>query len=138
MVEWTGSLGGSAVGTLPLTAAFLDEPFEPSPYAPASRLFWNELLLDIETIPELAASPAAREIFASPAFREERERIERSPLVDYAAAMSLKWRVLEPLDAAMTAADGARRTAFESHRRDTPGFADYAHFRAVTEQRRRP
>ena len=36
-------LGGDVVGTLPLLAAFLDEPFDPSPYAPVSRLFWNEL-----------------------------------------------------------------------------------------------
>ena len=32
--------------TLPLYAAFLDEPFDPSPYAPVSRLHWNEVYLD--------------------------------------------------------------------------------------------
>ena len=36
-------LGGSVVGTLPLLASFLDRPYEPSPYAPVSKLFWNEL-----------------------------------------------------------------------------------------------
>ena len=36
-------LGGSVVGTLPLLATFLDEPYDPSPYAPVSKLFWNEL-----------------------------------------------------------------------------------------------
>ena len=38
--------------TLPLYAAFLDEPFDPSPYAPISRLHWNEVYLDDELLPE--------------------------------------------------------------------------------------
>ncbi|MFP3942003.1 MAG: 4-alpha-glucanotransferase, partial [Thermoanaerobaculia bacterium] len=52
LVGWTAERGGSLVGTLPLFASFLgtgaspDEPYDPSPYAPASRLFWNELYLD--------------------------------------------------------------------------------------------
>jgi len=45
--ELTGQMGGNVAGTLPLLAAFLNEPFEPSPYAPVSRLFWNEFFLDV-------------------------------------------------------------------------------------------
>ena len=37
--------------TLPLYAGFLDEPFDPSPYAPVSRLHWNEVYLDDATCP---------------------------------------------------------------------------------------
>jgi hypothetical protein len=37
--------------TLPLYAAFLDDPFDPSPYAPASRLHWNEVYLDDADLP---------------------------------------------------------------------------------------
>ncbi|HEU4840138.1 MAG TPA: 4-alpha-glucanotransferase, partial [Ilumatobacteraceae bacterium] len=44
-------LGIDVVATLPLYAAFLDEPFDPSPYAPVSRLHWNELYLDDATLP---------------------------------------------------------------------------------------
>ncbi len=40
------TLGVDALITLPLYAAFLDEPFDPSPYAPISRLHWNEAYLD--------------------------------------------------------------------------------------------
>jgi 4-alpha-glucanotransferase len=39
--------GGSFVATLPLLAGFLDGRPEPSPYAPASRLMWNELFVDV-------------------------------------------------------------------------------------------
>jgi 4-alpha-glucanotransferase len=44
-------LGIDVVTTLPLYAAFLDEPFDPSPYAPVSRLHWNELYIDDATLP---------------------------------------------------------------------------------------
>jgi 4-alpha-glucanotransferase len=44
-------LGLAVVSTLPVYAAFLDEPFDPSPYAPASRLHWNEVYLDDASLP---------------------------------------------------------------------------------------
>lgn len=47
--KWVNELGGGVVATLPLLAAFEDEP---SPYSPVSRLFWNELYLDLERLPE--------------------------------------------------------------------------------------
>ena len=46
LLAWTRELGGSAVGTLPLLASYLDKPFDPSPYSPVSRLFWNEFYVD--------------------------------------------------------------------------------------------
>ncbi|HVV86942.1 MAG TPA: 4-alpha-glucanotransferase, partial [Kofleriaceae bacterium] len=45
MMAWVRGQGGSYVATLPLLAGFLDEPCHPSPYSPASRLYWNELYL---------------------------------------------------------------------------------------------
>jgi 4-alpha-glucanotransferase len=39
-------LGADVLVTLPLYAGFLDEPFDPSPYAPVSRQHWNEVYLD--------------------------------------------------------------------------------------------
>ncbi len=40
--------GIAVVGTLPLLAAFPDQP---SPYAPASRRAWNELFVDTDAVP---------------------------------------------------------------------------------------
>jgi len=51
--------GGKIIGTLPLLAAWLGAPFDPSPYAPVSRRFWNELYIDLESLPELASSAEA-------------------------------------------------------------------------------
>ena len=44
--ELTLAHGGGFVATLPLLASLPDEP---SPYSPASRLFWNELYVDAGT-----------------------------------------------------------------------------------------
>ncbi|CAN5356678.1 4-alpha-glucanotransferase [soil metagenome] len=44
-------LDTEVVTTLPLYANFLDDPFDPSPYAPASRLHWNEVFVDDEALP---------------------------------------------------------------------------------------
>lgn len=42
LAEWAREQGASCVGTLPLYATFLHSLHDPSPYAPVSRLFWNE------------------------------------------------------------------------------------------------
>lgn len=44
--RWIGSHGGGVVTVLPLLPTFNRPPAEPSPYAPVSRLFWSELLVD--------------------------------------------------------------------------------------------
>src|SRR5262249_51575828 len=50
----TPRLGGGGPGPLPLLAPFLDDPFHPTPFSPATRLFWNEFYIDLERIPEFA------------------------------------------------------------------------------------
>ena len=52
--------GGRYVSVLPILAAFLDEPYAYSPYSPASRLYWNELYLDLHKLgAECGLSPPA-------------------------------------------------------------------------------
>ena len=52
---WVDRYGGSVVATLPMLAAFDDEP---SPYSPVSRLFWDELYLDVTRLPEFRPEDA--------------------------------------------------------------------------------
>jgi 4-alpha-glucanotransferase len=47
LCAWVGSHGGDLVTLLPLLPTFNAAPAEPSPYSPVSRLFWNELILDL-------------------------------------------------------------------------------------------
>jgi len=135
LMRWVRRLGGELVGTLPLLAAYLDEPFDPSPYAPVSRLFWNEFYLDPARAPELGQCPAARELVNSPGFKEETARLREAPLVDYRRGMLLKRRVLQLL-ARCCAGDPARQAALQRWAEAHPAARDYARFRAAVEQRR--
>ncbi len=49
--------GLDVVSTLPLYATYLDDPFDPSPYAPVSRLHWNEVYLDDTGLPPAPMPP---------------------------------------------------------------------------------
>jgi 4-alpha-glucanotransferase len=124
LVDWTASRGGTVVGSTPLHAAFLDRPFDPSPYAPVSRLHWNELYVDPEAVPELEASADARRLLPPAA-------ATGGGLVDYRAAMAAKRPVLEALAAALA---GSRLEEFERHLRADPDLAAYAGFRARCER----
>jgi 4-alpha-glucanotransferase len=109
-------------------------PFEYSPYVPASRLFLNELFIDLEAIPELAACQEALSLLSLPATRHAMAELAKAGLVDYRRQMALKRRVLEALaERFFEDAPAERRAAFEGFRRDNPAVEDYARFRAVTE-----
>ncbi len=138
LAEWTAGLGGGVVGTLPMLAAFLDEPCEPSPYAPASRLFWNELYLDPRRLPEFEDSPAARRLVESPDFLREVEALRAAPRVDYPRLMALKRRVLEELAQRCYSRGGARLEELERFVTDRAGLDEYAAFRAVGDRRGEP
>lgn len=133
LMERTKAAGGRFVGTLPLTATFLDAPFEPSPYAPVSRLFFNELFLDIGRLPELEECKAARALLANQTFAQEVEALRAEPRVDYAKQAAITRRILEPL-AATAFASGmpAELAAWLEHH---PRATDYAMFRAATKKR---
>ncbi|MBX6363412.1 MAG: 4-alpha-glucanotransferase [Gemmatimonadetes bacterium] len=134
LARWTGERGGAVVATLPLFSAFLGQPFDPSPYAPVSRLFWNEIFADPERAPELERAPAARELLASPRFRAEARRLAQGELVDYHAVAALKRRVLEEL---ARAAD-PDAPAFRAFVECAPRLHDYARFRAATRRLQKP
>ncbi|HEY8020258.1 MAG TPA: 4-alpha-glucanotransferase [Thermoanaerobaculia bacterium] len=135
LVEWTASLGGGVVATLPLLAAYLDEPCEPSPYTPVSRLFWNEMYLDPRACPELEAAPAAGRIVDSPEFQREVEALRALPLVDHARLMTLKRRVFEEMAHRFFARPSARQEELARFVKEKPEVETYAAFRAVLDRR---
>ncbi len=139
LARWSRGLGAEVIATLPLTASFLDEPFEPSPYAPVSRRFWNELYLDGASAPEIEISETARALVASPGFQDEAARLRESERVDYAGAMKLKRGVLEALAKAFFEHPReSRMSTFRDFVDQHPRVEDYARFRAVMEHRREP
>ncbi|MBI2360659.1 MAG: 4-alpha-glucanotransferase [Deltaproteobacteria bacterium] len=139
LLEWTGSLGGKAVGTLPLLAAFLDDgPFDPSPYSPASRLFWNEFYVDVRRIPEFARCPAAQALVGAENHSAEIGALRAAPLVDYRRLMALKRRVVEELCRYLYAEQSERASAFRRFVASHPQAEDYARFRAAVERAKKP
>ena len=119
VARWTGGLGGRWLGTLPLLAAFVDQPFEPSPYSPVSRLFWNELY--VSPAPPLARAPAAS---APPV-----------GLVDYRGAGRARRAAVHAEAAAFFGSAGdAARAELEQFVASRPRLLDYARFRAACDR----
>jgi 4-alpha-glucanotransferase len=136
LMAFVSELGGGLAATLPLLATAWELGGDPSPYSPSTRLFWNELYLDVTRIAEFAACGEAQRLAASDAWRHEQQRLAQLPRVDYPAVMALKRPVLECL-AAWFGAQGsaARRDALQQFCRRVPDAVEFARFRAAGERR---
>jgi 4-alpha-glucanotransferase len=62
LCAWVGDRGGDLVTVLPLLPTFNEAPPEPSPYSPVSRLFWSELMLDLEHAHHPTDRPASLDV----------------------------------------------------------------------------
>lgn len=135
--RWLAERGGGVVATLPLLASFSGTPFDPSPYAPVSRRFWNELYLDPDW---LARRLTGRQPEALPSARFEAERLEASATFDYREQAALSRTLLSPLAARFAAevAAGVHGADHDDYRRFVGDPAspvnDYARFRALAER----
>ena len=114
--EWINEMGGGVVATLPLLAASEDEP---SPYSPVSRLFWNELYLDLESLPEWSDDLRDRAAISA---------LHRAENVDYERVVAAKRQALEVMASRFTQDDDFVRFA-------SRGAYGYAHFRAAREEK---
>ncbi|HEV7476328.1 MAG TPA: malto-oligosyltrehalose synthase [Burkholderiales bacterium] len=84
--------GASLVGVNPLHAGD-----GASPYSPSSRHALNWRYLDLEAIPEYAASGKARALVASSAFQRRLKALREAELVDHEGVRRAKAQVLELL-----------------------------------------
>ena len=114
--EWVNELGGGVVATLPMLAAFEDEP---SPYSPLSRLFWNETYLHLERLPEWTDALRDETVIAD---------LQKSDHVDYERLIAAKRRALEVMAVRFKPDDEFKAWASQ-------GGYGYAHFRAAKEER---
>ena len=118
LARWVRALGGGLVGTLPLLATFLDDPFAPSPYTPVSRLFWNELFVDLASVPEW--TPALGGIVN-----------DSGRHVDYRRHMGARRAALQ---AALSRIPDVRRAQLAQFAARKPELRRYAAFRAGLER----
>ena len=128
LAEWTAGLGGDLVGSTPLNAAFLDEPFEPSPYLPGQP-------------------PVLERALRRPGRRTRVGRARRAPaswprrchppegrLIDYRGRDGRQ--AARARGAAGRTSRGPRLDAFERAPARDPELAAYAGFRARCERER--
>ncbi len=138
LIEWIAGYGGGVAATLPLLPTFLDEPFNPSPYMPVTRLAWNEFYVDADSAIHQENCIEAEEIISSSSFQSELEKLRNSSLVDYQAQMKLKRRVLEKLSRCFFQDNSFTREDFQNFIEINPEIDDYARFRATCETRKTP
>lgn len=97
--------GIDVLSTLPLYATFLDEPFDPSPYSPISRLHWNETYVALDR-DEACEGPLDR-------------------LVDWAELAPRRRRQLLAAAADLDAETAAELARFVAARPDVDAFAEF-------------
>jgi 4-alpha-glucanotransferase len=62
LCHWVKERGGDLVTVLPILPTFNSPAPEPSPYSPVSRLFWSELILDLESAHLSAPAPTTLDV----------------------------------------------------------------------------
>lgn len=98
VARWAAEdLGCAFVALNPLHAIANRQPYNISPYLPATAFYRNFLYLDVEAIREFALCPAARALRASPSTEAEIERLRQAPEVEYEPVARLKLRFLKLL-----------------------------------------
>lgn len=123
LCDWARQFGEALIGTLPLFPAFLDKPFDPSPYAPITRLMWNELFVDPTRAPEWRERSA----------RSTRKRAmirSSGDSVDYRKCWSLARRTLSDMAQAARRSPSRWSEVLASCSADV---VEYARFRAIVD-----
>ena len=96
IVEWAGKeLGVGVIGLNPLHALRNTSPYHISPYAPYSRLYLNELYIDLERLPEFYSSEKAQQLFHAPEFQAKLQALRVTRKVDYDAIATAKRAMLD-------------------------------------------
>lgn len=125
--SYAASLGAETVATLPLLPSFLAEwKDDPSPYSPASRVFWSEFYVDPEKSPEWDEVPEAKVLHDS--FKEELDALRGQKLISYKRIFEIKQAVLVPMaNFFFDEGDPSRLQALIKEKHDV---VQYARFRA--------
>jgi 4-alpha-glucanotransferase len=96
IVEWASKgLGAGVIGLNPLHALRNTAPYHSSPYSPYSRLYLNELYIDLDRLPEFCGSEEAQRRFHAPEFQATLQALRESRLVDYDSVAAAKRTMLE-------------------------------------------
>lgn len=117
--EW----GGQFTGILPILASPHQEADAYSPYAPTSKLFWDEIYLDVESLLEEEPFEKLRKDVN----RKTLRNLKHSRLVPYAEVFRAKKEVLSEMAKIFFE---SKSPAFEAFLKEKPWAMNYAVFRS--------
>jgi len=116
LAKWAyNEIGFSFIGVNPLHALHNRAPYNTSPYLPLSLYYKNLIYLDVEAVPEFAASCLARAIVSNAGFQHELARLRSSEIVCYHDVDRIKRRVLKSLFREFRQRRSLRWEAFEQY-----------------------
>ncbi|HRI38512.1 MAG TPA: 4-alpha-glucanotransferase, partial [Nitrospira sp.] len=96
VIDWAGKqLGAAVIGLNPIHALKNTKPYHISPYSPTSRLFLNDVYIDISQVSECRTDAEVQARLADPSVRVRIDAARQSEFVDYEAVQSVKREVLE-------------------------------------------
>lgn len=135
LVDWVNECGGEFVGINPLHS-LENRGGAISPYRPTSRLYGNEIYLDVTVIPELQRCEAAKEMLASAEGSGELDALRATSHVDYERVAALKHSVLRKLYDTLRNSENSwsssrKRQFAEYKRREGKSLVAYATFKAL-------
>lgn len=131
-LEKCGEYGAKWLGTLPLLAVNLDPvDCDPSPYSALTRLFWNEVFLDVEALVEKYDHKEARALIKTPEFQKELADLRATTHVDYHRVYKLKKKILKLLSDDFFAKNKHQEKPYQSFAKDNPEIDNYSRFRSA-------
>lgn len=134
LIDWLHNIQADFISTLPLYPLFWDKPEDLSPYAPVSRLFWNELYIDInQLVSELGVSAYFSEMLSHD-FVFGIEKLRQANIVDFRRQNSIKRSFIESVIQHPVCSAKIKKIIAE-YSSSKPEVVDYARFRAVCERK---
>ena len=118
LCAWAAEVGAAFFGISP-TSSTSNRGVDISPYSPLSRLYHNEIYLDVATVPEFGDCEEVRNLASSRMCETELARLRALAYVDYEAVVTIKRRMLKLLFATF----GERRGGRSSER--ISGYRSY-------------
>lgn len=124
--------GASWVSLLPILAANFDTPdCDPSPYSSLTRLFWNELYLDLDRLISKYDNNEARELVNSKEFQEKKNILRANKFVQYYECYQLKKEVLLILSKEFFDKKLENSAKYIQFKIQNPKIDQYAQFRSA-------
>jgi len=138
LIDWcVGAVGVGFIALNPLHAIANRQPYNTSPYLPATLFYRNPLYLDVERIEEFGASQWAQRVFRTPTVQAEIQALRRTEFVEYERVWKLKilfLRILFRQFLREWRADSARAQAFRVYVEQEGDLLElYARYSAMDE-----